>query len=44
MAKHINLTDKFDNEKPTVTVNDHIFTINDEDIDDIEKRFQEWKQ
>ena len=30
MAKHINLTDKFDNEKPTVTVNDHIFTINDE--------------
>lgn len=30
MARHIDLTSKFDNEKPSITIGDHIFVINDE--------------
>lgn len=30
MAKHIDLTNKFDNEKPSITIGDKTFTINDE--------------
>lgn len=30
MAKHIDLTNKFDNEKPSITIGEHTFVINDE--------------
>lgn len=30
MAKHIDLTDKFNNEKPSITIGEHTFIINDE--------------
>lgn len=30
MARHIDLTNKFDNEKPSITIGEHTFIINDE--------------
>lgn len=30
MARHIDLTNKFDTEKPSITIGEHTFVINDE--------------